>query len=42
MRSAPGVWYTGGNYEKIYLLVGVVSLTVYSIATRYEQIMNAP
>jgi hypothetical protein len=20
MRSAPGVWYTGGYYEKIYLL----------------------
>jgi hypothetical protein len=42
MRSAPGVWYTGGYYEKIYLLDlrKLVSKAMFNITYNYEQIMN--
>ena len=39
MRSAPDVWYIGGNYEKIYLSVPSF-VTVYMIASNYEYSMN--
>ena len=40
MRSAPGVWYTGGNYEKIYLLTLITFLTVFIITPVYELSVN--
>ncbi len=42
VRSAPGVWYTGGYYEKIYQVGLRISLsrTIYTIAVKCERNVN--